>query len=727
MAGQPPGASGVPQFAGTKERMGLLSQRPAWQAYLFALGITAAAIGLRRSLDVLGEGVAPFILFFPAVLACTLVGGLGPGLLSLAACSVAVTVLWLEPGELFRSGSFGVINLALYVLTSLLIIFVAHFLRSAYQRLRQGEQRLKMAQEVGRIGIWDLDLKSGSLWWSPSFYEVVGIKPAQPPSIEAVLERIDPADRDRAYEAFDKARRGLNRLDLEFRFHKDDGTTIWLASRAELFSDAKGNPSRLLGINFDATPIRVMASERDQANALLQTFFDSLPGAAYAKDTQGRILMGNPGFAEAIGHSPETFLGRTDLENIRDKDHARTIIAHDQAVISAGVSQQLEEDLLLPNGQLTHWLSIKTPFKDAEGTIQGIVGISFDITERRKAQQRLRFLVDEVDHRAKNLLGVVQSIVRLTKADDIAGFKTALTGRIQALARTHILLAANRWEGADLSTLVHEELAPFGRIGASQIKISGPSINLGPDASQALAMALHELAINAAMHGALSVENGALEVAWHLTENGNDRSLELEWTETRGPSIVARKKPGFGSTAIRGAIEHQLGGEVKLDWTPSGLKCRMAFPLEQRLASDQSINDKPRTRGHTAQVADGHDVDLKDKRVLILDDEPLIAITLTEIVEGLGCKVAGPAREANAAIDLIKQQAPDVAVLDVNLAGATSAPVAHALRALGIPFIYCTGYAEPGTQIEAGLQAEMLTKPIDPADLKVALGRAVGQ
>lgn len=691
---------------------------------MLAIGITAASIGLRKWLDVFGDGLVPFAIFYPTVLACTLIGGVGGGLLSLAGCTIAATIFWVEPRGVFETSALGLVNLAFFVVTNACIILVAHYLRSAFHRLRQGEQRLSLALEVGRIGLWDLDLKSGSLWWSPSFYEVSGISPAQSPSVDAVIQRIDDADKDRAYEAFETARRGLDRLDIEFRFHKDDGTTIWLAGRAELFRDEEGRPSRLIGINFDATHFRTMASERDRAYALLRTFFDSLPGAAYAKDADGRILMGNPGFAKAIGLEPEEFLGRTDLENIRDEAEARTIMAHDEAVRRAGVSQQFEEDLAAPDGQVAHWLSIKTPFTNSEGEIQGIIGISLDVTERRKAQQRLRFLIDEVDHRAKNLLGVVQSIVRLTRADNVASFKTALEGRIQALARTHSLLAASRWEGADLTTLINEELAPFHRNDPSQITFEGPTVKLKPTASEALAMVLHELAINAARHGALSVPKGKLSVAWHITEQNNQTHLELNWTETHGPPIAAQMAPGFGSTAIRGAIEHRLDGKVTLDWDPSGLRCRIVFPLEERLEVNPSIGGEPSSRTNRS-TADVDAVDLTGKRVLIVDDEPLIAITLTAIVEELGCNVAGPARGCKSALDLIKSNAPDIAVLDVNLAGASSAPVAHALRALGIPFVYCTGYAESANQIEAALQAPMLTKPVDPRELQIALQRAM--
>lgn len=721
------GAGEFPHYPGVAERLGVFSGRARWRAYLFAVALTLVAIGLRRWLDVFGEGIVPFVLFYPVVLACTVAGGIGPGMVSLVMAVIATTLFWLEPRGALAYTPAGAVNIALFIVSNGTMIAVAHLLRTSYNRLRQSEARLNLSQEVGQIGIWDLDLKKDAIWWSPTHYKLTGFAPHTAPSVAAFIDRIDPADRERVIAAYEAARQGHDRLDLEFRFIREDGSTLWLAARAELFRDAQGRPSRLLGINFDATPMRTIASERDRAHTLLQTFFDCLPGAAFAKDLEGRYLLGNPIFLAAVDHETETLIGKTDLEVLADRQQAIDIMAIDQTVIANGELRQVEESLRLPNGEMSYWLEVKAPFKDSQGEPLGLLGVSLDITERRRSEQRLRLLADEVDHRAKNLLGVVQSIVRLTRVEDVATFKAVLTGRIRALARAHSLLAASRWDGVDLARLVHEELAPFDRNRGEQLHIAGPALTLSPGASQALAMVLHELAINAARYGALSAERGRLAVTWDMAaDEGRAARIELTWTETGGPAVAAPDRPGFGFTTIHGATEHQLSGAIDFDWAAAGMTCRIAFPVAGNVVQDPAVpaaSPAPRLEPRLPS-GPAADVDPSGQCVLIVDDEALIALTLADSLRELGFAVLGPAHSVEAAMALIRQGAPDCAVLDINLAGRSSAPVARALQALEVPFVYCTGYAEPAEQIEPGLEAEMITKPTDPDMLAAALRRA---
>jgi PAS domain S-box-containing protein len=691
---------------------------PEW-AYPFAVGLTLVVVGLRGLLDMFGDGIVPFGLFFPVILASTLLGGRGPGLLALALALLAAAILWMDLRGESAVRSVTIINGMIFVGSAGAVLLVADRLRSALHRTRQSEHRLALAQRAGLIGMWDVDLRSGQTRWSDLLYEITGINRDVVPGVEAFAARIHSDDRDRAMAAFEDASRGVQDVDTEFRFLTDDGRTLVLVSRAEVIRDAKGQPKRLIGVNVDVTSLRGAEQERDRATNLLQLFFDTLPGAAYAKDTEGRTLMGNPLYAAAVGHGPEHFLGKTDLDMQPDKDLARMVMENDSRVMREGITQEIEEDLVLPDGRMSHWLSIKTPFVDTDGRLLGIIGVSLDVTERRRAEERLRLLAHEVDHRAKNLLGVVQSVVRLTEVKDVAAFKVAVTGRIQALARAHSLLAASRWQGVTINRLVEEELTPFTAGQPDRVAASGAALLLRPGAAQAIGMVLHELSTNAAKYGALSAAAGRVSLSWRVLPGEQGGCFELVWAESGGPAVEAPTRAGFGSTVIGGSIQQQLGGEVTFDWSPSGLVCRILLPLDRLDANSPFRNTETDARLSAP-------VPLEGKRVLIVEDEALIAMTLADVIAELGCELAGTAATPEDGLAMLRQGNIDLAILDWNLAGQSSKRVAAALQALAIPFVYCTGYSDPvGDTLEGGAEAEVVSKPASAETLGAALRRAM--
>jgi two-component sensor histidine kinase len=203
-----------------------------------------------------------------------------------------------------------------------------------------------------------------------------------------------------------------------------------------------------------------------------------------------------------------------------------------------------------------------------------------DSTEQRlrASEQRLALLAREVDHRAKNMLAVVQTLVRRTHADSVAALKDLVTGRIAALARVHTLLSSSRWEGADLRRLVEEEFAPYRRPGGARVRVDGPALALVPAAAQSIAMAVHELATNAVKYGALSVPEGRLTVDWHIDGEGR---VVLRWIEEGGPPMVRPLRVGVGLGVIERAVRFQLDGEIRFDWRKEGLVCEITLPGRQ--------------------------------------------------------------------------------------------------------------------------------------------------
>ena len=209
---------------------------------------------------------------------------------------------------------------------------------------------------------------------------------------------------------------------------------------------------------------------------------------------------------------------------------------------------------------------------DDEGRPAHFNGVTTDVTELKKYQERQVLLAREVDHRAKNALAVVQSIVRLARRDTAADYARAIEGRIEALAQTHELLSQARWRGADIRALIHKELSPYDRGEAPAcVSMIGPAVMLAPETAQAVALAIHELATNAAKYGSLSRENGRVDVSWDY-RNG---MLSLSWSESGGPPVTPPKVVGFGTTGPSNSLGGSEGSEVKFDWRPDGLRFTM--------------------------------------------------------------------------------------------------------------------------------------------------------
>lgn len=200
-----------------------------------------------------------------------------------------------------------------------------------------------------------------------------------------------------------------------------------------------------------------------------------------------------------------------------------------------------------------------------------------NVTARKLAEEQQALLAREIDHRAKNALTVVQSVLRLTRAPDLPSYVRAVEGRVTTLARAQALLSGERWRDADLRGLLEAELSPF--LGGQQVELVGPPVPLPMMMGQPLAMAVHELATNAVKHGALSVSEGRLAVHWTLRP-GPPPTLALRWVETGGPPVAGPPgRQGFGGRVLDGTVRGQLGGAVALAWEPAGLVCDLQVPL----------------------------------------------------------------------------------------------------------------------------------------------------
>jgi two-component sensor histidine kinase len=315
----------------------------------------------------------------------------------------------------------------------------------------------------------------------------------------------------------------------------------------------------------------------------------------------GRVVPARPGLG-LEGYLLDEFLQRVvhpdDIAGVRGSFDA----------LAAGRSDRHRVEYRVRTPDDAGWLWMESyggvvERDPATGVPVRVTGVSRDVTDLKAEEAQRKILLREVDHRAKNALAVAQSVVALTRADDPAQYAKAVNGRIGALARAHMRLAAGGWTGTDLRALLTDELLPFGLVAAAdgppgqderrpRIALSGGTVELSGEAAAPVAMLVHELATNAAKHGALSVEAGSVRVAWALDEAG---TLRLSWTERDGPRIGGRPSArGFGSRMLDATVRHQLGGWLCFDWAPGGLRCEMGLPLRGQPVHPGDEPGKPR-------------------------------------------------------------------------------------------------------------------------------------
>ena len=352
----------------------------------------------------------------------------------------------------------------------------------------------------------------------------------------------------------------------------------------------------------------------------------------------------------------------------------------------------------------------------------GVVCHFYDLSERIRHEEHVRLLMSEVNHRSKNLLAVVQAIARRTMATQPENFIERFGERVQALVANQDLLVKSEWEAVSLGELVRSQLAHFGAALDARVMLDGPPVEITASASQALGMALHELATNAAKYGALSIKSGRVIVSWSLLSDAAGKArFTLSWIESGGPLVAKPTRLGFGSTVTGSMIKMSLGCDAEVDFAPTGLVWRIDCPVAGLIAG--STPPAPRSNGAALKEqpaqASGR------RRVLVVEDEPLIAMDIAHTLAEAGYDVIGPAGSVAEALSLIARSGCDAAVLDINLGAETAEPVARELIRRGTPYIATSGYTRE-QQPEIMRLAPLLGKPVKPGLLIAEIERSLG-
>ncbi len=373
-------------------------------------------------------------------------------------------------------------------------------------------------------------------------------------------------------------------------------------------------------------------------------------------------------------------------------------------------------------GQSTPWTEGDIAIADAtQNYLRDVVLRHTEATaeERKRTEVRRKLVNEELNHRVKNILALTKSVVEQSKAgaSSVEGYAAAVVGRLQALGFAHDQITKDGG-GGDLRKLLESEVAAYGGANSKgRTVLEGPAVKLNARAYSSMALVVHELATNAAKYGSLSSDTGSVRAAWALRANGD---CEIVWEERGGPLTGTPTRTGFGSTLIGRVIPFDLGGEAVVEYPPEGVTARFVIPARHlvAVAEDASaVDDKRDSREERAS--------LSGLRVLLVEDQVLIALDAESCLKGLGAAQVLIAPTSEQAMSHIRQAKPDLAVLDVNLGDHTSAPVAEALRNLGVPFVFATGYGDTIMVPESMKTVPIVRKPYADTTLAEAIVAAL--
>lgn len=452
--------------------------------------------------------------------------------------------------------------------------------------LRDSNERLSLAIEVGQFATWDWDLQTRTVTWNDRHHAILGYAAGEvPASFAAWLARVHPEDRAEAVTRIEAARDGRHQFAHDFRVLHPDGTVRWCAARGRFFYDRHGAPYRMIGVMEDATERtlaeRALRESEERLRAIVENADDY---AIFTTDPDGIVNEWLEGAEKVFGYSREEIAGNSCDVLFTPEDRAAGEPERERATAAAQGKAGDVRWHLRKDGSRVFIDGVSTALRSDDGALTGFLKIGQDVTEKHAAAGRQALLLAELQHRVRNTLGMIRSMIRFTAGghDHIEDFLNHLIGRIDALSRTQQLLTRDPDARIDLHELVGEEIAAQagGRHGHA---LDGPRVTLSAKAAEVLSLALHELATNSVKYGALGAvpPSGPVKVGWQVMERDGQPWLELEWREPvehQWPPPT----PGFGTELITRRVPYELGGEARLSIADGWAEAHIAFPLIDR-------------------------------------------------------------------------------------------------------------------------------------------------
>lgn len=466
------------------------------------------------------------------------------------------------------------------------------------EALRESEARLAAAFESVPVGVAVIGVSGTAILANTQYRRFLpsGIIPSRDPERLARWRAWDP--QGRPLEPCDfpggRALRGESVLPgQEMLYRDDDGREIWTSVASAPTRDEHGNVVGAVAVISDIDAARRGADALRESEERLRQFGDASQDVLWIRDAETlQWTYLTPAFETIYGLSREEALSGDDyrswLDLIVPEDREGAMASIER--VRAGEQVAFEFRIRRPRDGTIRWMrNTDFPLPDAAGQVTRIGGIGSDITELREATERQEVLVAELQHRVRNILAVVRSVFGRTveAGGDVEDVSNHFRGRLDALARTQVVVTQNARGAADLENLIRDELVSVGVSDGPRLTLEGPDIALPSKIAETIGLAIHELTTNALKYGALSAPNGKLDIRWSLNIGyRGKRALLLTWLEQGVPAVsLDPLRRGFGTELIVEALPYRLGAETKLEFLGGGVRCSITVPLPDEAQS----------------------------------------------------------------------------------------------------------------------------------------------
>jgi PAS domain S-box-containing protein len=449
---------------------------------------------------------------------------------------------------------------------------------AAEVRVRESEKRFRALVNATANVLFGVNAD----WTVLRELDVDGMGYAAAEATDSWMARHIPAEEHpRIHAAVREAIATKTPLDVEYRMLRRDGVMGWTHSRAVPVLDAAGAVIEWFGSSTDVSEARRARQALEETAERLELATEAAELGLWDLDVRTGVLIWPPRVKQMFGISADTPISMADFyAGLHPDDYDRVVAAFAAAIDPArrAIFDVEYRTIGKEDGRL-RWVAAKgRALFSAEGECVRVLGTAIDISVRKAAEQHLRLMINELNHRVKNSLATVQAIAAQTLRrgavpDEV---RDALAARLVALAEAHDVLTDEKWSGAELADLAAQAAAPYVSLrGVSPIYIDGPSVFLPPKTAIAMALAFHELATNAAKYGALSAADGHVLIAWTVESSPGGQALRLTWRESGGPPVRPPQRTGFGTRLIQRGLASELRGQVVMDYQPGGLVCTM--------------------------------------------------------------------------------------------------------------------------------------------------------